>query len=388
MSPIEAPTAAACRNLGTLAAVAITLLATACGGEAPPAPAAAPPEVTVVTLKAQTVQLTTELPGRTTAYHIAEVRPQVDGIILKRLFTEGAEVKAGQPLYQIDPALYEAAYKSAKADAAAAAGLAERYQLLIDANAISRQTYDDAVAAKLRAEAQLETARINLRYTKVLAPISGRIGRSAVTVGALVTARQATALATIQQLDPIYVDATQPSRTLLRLQRELASGQIKSVGEQQSEVRLRLEDVGLYEHPGKLQFSEVEVDPNTGSVTLRAVYPNPQRLLLPGMFVHQTVQEAVVESAILVPQQAVTRTPRGEATAMVVNDQNKVETRVFKTERTIGDQWLVTEGLEPGERVIVEGVLKVTADAEVKAIERAADAAPATASTAAAEHTK
>lgn len=383
MPPIKTPPAAVYRNLGTLAAAALTLLASACGGEAPP-PAPPPPEVTVVTLKAQDVPLSTELPGRTTAYRIAEVRPQVDGIILKRLFTEGADVEAGQPLYQIDPALYDAAYKSAKADAAAAAALAERYQPLVDANAISRQAYDDAVAAKLRAEAQVETARINLRYTKVLAPISGRIGRSAVTVGALVTARQATALATIQQLDPIYVDATQPSKTLLRLQRELASGQLRSVGEQQAEVRLRLEDGSRYEHPGKLQFSEVAVDPNTGSVTLRAVYPNPQRLLLPGMFVHQSVQEAVVESAILVPQQAVTRTPRGQATALVVNAQNKVEPRVFETKRTIGDQWLVTEGLEPGERVIVEGVLKVRPGAEVKAIERAADAAPATASTAAA----
>ncbi|MEW6168252.1 MAG: efflux RND transporter periplasmic adaptor subunit [Pseudomonadota bacterium] len=372
MPPIETPPAAVCRKLASLAGAALTLLAAACGREAPPPPPPPVPEVTVVTLRAQAVPLTTELPGRTTAYRVAEVRPQVDGIILKRLFTEGAEVQAGQPLYQIDPALYEAAYASAQADAAAAAALAKRYQPLVEANAISRQDYDDAVAAKLRAEALVETARINLRYTKVLAPISGRIGRSAVTEGALVTARQDLALATIQQLDPIYVDATQPSTTLLRLQREFSGGQLKSAGEQQAEVRLRLEDGSLYEHPGKLQFAEVAVDPGTGSVTLRAVYPNPQRLLLPGMFVQQTVQQATLASALLVPQQAVTRTPRGEATALVVNDQNKVEPRVFKAERTIGDQWLVTEGLKAGERVIVEGVLKVTPGAEVKAVERAA----------------
>lgn len=384
MPLIETPPAAVCRKLTPLAGAALTLLAAACGGKAPPPPPPPVPEVTVVTLQTQAVPLTTELPGRTTAYRVAEVRPQVDGIILKRLFTEGAEVRAGQPLYQIDAALYEAAYASARADAVAAAGLAERYQPLVDANAISRQAYDDAVAAKLRAEAQVKTARINLGYTKVLAPISGRIGRSAVTEGALVTAGQPTALATIQQLDPIYVDATQPSTTLLRLQREFSGDQLRSLGEQQAEVRLRLEDGNLYEHPGKLQFSEVAVDPGTGSVTLRAVYPNPQRLLLPGMFVQQTVQQATVESALLVPQQAVTRTPRGEATALVVNAQNKVEPRVFRAERTVGDQWLVTEGLKPGERVIVEGVLKVMPGAEVKAVERKADAPPAPAPSAAA----
>ncbi len=369
MPPIQTSPAAGSGTRASLTGVALTLLVAACDRQTPPPPPPVP-EVSVVTLRPQAVPLSTELPGRTTAYRSAEVRPQVDGIILKRLFTEGAEVRAGQPLYQIDPALYEAAYASAQADAAAAAALVKRYQPLVEANAISRQDYDDAVAAKLRAEARAETARINLSYTTVLAPISGRIGRSAVTEGALVTARQDTALATIQQLDPIYVDAAQPSITLLRLQRQFGAAALDSGGEQQAEVTLRLEDGSRYEHSGKLQFAEVTVDPGTGSVTLRAVYPNPQRLLLPGMFVRQRVQQAALTSALLVPQQAVTRTPRGEATALVVNDQNKVELRVFSAGRTVGDQWLVSDGLEAGERVIVEGVLKVTPGAQVRVAER------------------
>ncbi|WP_051361990.1 efflux RND transporter periplasmic adaptor subunit [Solimonas soli] len=344
-------------------------LLAACGKKPEPA-APPPPEVTVVTLKAQPTTLDTELPGRTMAYRVADVRPQVAGVILKRLFTEGSVVKAGQPLYQIDPATYEAAYASARADAVAAKAQAERYEQLVSANAISKQDYDNAVATHLKAEAAAEQARINLVYTRVLAPISGRIGRSSVTEGALVTAGQTTALATIQQLDPIYVDATQPSTMLLRLRREFASGQLKKVGEQQAEVKLTLEDGSAYAHAGKLQFSEVAVDPTSGSVTLRAVFPNPDELLLPGMFVHQRIQEGVDENALLVPQQAVTRDQRGEATALVVDAGNKVEPRVLQAERTIGDQWLVTGGVKAGERVIVEGLQKVKPGATVKAVEQ------------------
>lgn len=390
MSPISAPSEAVKRSgLRPVACVAFAVLA-ACGGKAEQA-APPPPEVSVVTLQTQAVPLTTELPGRTTAYRVAEVRPQVGGVVLKRLFTEGGEVKAGQPLYQIDPATYQASYESAKAalaraeaQAQSARTLAERYEGLVAANAVSKQSYDDAVAANLSAQADvasaraaLETARINLVYTKVLAPISGRIGRSSVTEGALVTAGQTTALATIQQLDPIYVDVTQPATMLLRLQREFASGQLKKVGEQQAEVKLKLEDGSAYEHAGKLQFAEVTVDPSSGSVTLRAVFPNPEGLLLPGMFVHEQIQEGIDETALLVPQQAVTRDQRGDATALVVNAESKVEPRVLQTRRTVGDQWLVTGGVKAGERVIVEGVQKVRPGAVVKAVEQGA--APAAA---------
>ncbi|MFT4046180.1 MAG: efflux RND transporter periplasmic adaptor subunit [Solimonas sp.] len=375
MSLTETPSKAVIRTLGSLSCVLLVSLA-GCGKK-PEAAAPPPAEVTVVTLQARPVTLDTQLPGRTTAYRTADVRPQVSGVILKRLFTEGSEVKAGQQLYQIDPAMYEASYASARADAAAAAAQVQRYESLVAANAISKQDYDNAVAAKLKAEASAETARINLVYTKVLAPISGRIGRSAVTEGALVTAGQTTALATIQQLDPIYVDGTQPSATLLRLRRELASGKLKKVGDQQAEVRLTLEDGSAYEQAGKLQFSEVAVDPTSGSVTLRAVFPNPDGLLLPGMFVHQSIEEGIDDTALLVPQQAVTRDQSGQATTLVVDAENKVESRVLKADRTIGDQWLVTGGVKAGERVIVEGVQKARAGAVVKPVEQgAAVAAP------------
>jgi len=382
MSPIETPSRAVIRVLGLSGAVVALALVGGCGKPqeqaAPP-----PPEVTVVTLKAQPVTLDTELPGRTTAYRVADVRPQVAGIILKRFFTEGTDVKAGQQLYQIDPAPYEAIYASAKADAVAAKAQAERYEQLVEANAISKQDYDNAVAAKLKAEAAAEQARINLVYTKVLAPISGRIGRSAVTEGALVTAGQATALATIQQLDPIYVDAVQPSAMLLRLRRDFASGRLKKVGDQQAEVTLKLEDGSAYPQAGKLQFSEVTVDATSGSVTLRAVYPNPDGFLLPGMFVHQRIQEGVDDSALLVPQQAVTRDPSGAATTLVVNAENTVEPRIVQTERTVGDKWLVTSGVKAGDRVIVEGVLKVRPGAVVKPVEQGSQ--PATAPAAGAQ---
>lgn len=340
-------------------------------------------EVAVVTLTAERVPVTSELPGRTSAYRIAEVRPQVNGIILKRLFEEGADVKEGQQLYQIDPATYQASFDSAKAALARAEAtltsaklLAERYQPLVTAKAVSKQDYDNAVAAQQQAEADvasakaaMETARINLVYTKVLSPISGRIGRSAVTEGALVTAQQAVVLAVVQQLDPIYVDVTQSSVQLLQLQRELDNGVLRKVGANQIEARLMLEDGSEYPEPGKLQFSEVTVDAGTGSVTLRAVFPNSKRLLLPGMFVHARIEEGVNEKAILVPQQGVTRNQKGDPTVLVVSADNKVELREVKTERTVGDKWLVIDGLQAGERVIVEGVQKVAPGAEVKVVE-------------------
>jgi membrane fusion protein (multidrug efflux system) len=320
------------------------------------APTPPPPRVSVVTVQAQAVPITTELPGRVTAYRTADVRPQVNGILLKRLFVEGGEVRAGQQLYQIDPAPYQAAYDSAVAAQASARALAERYKPLVEANAVSKQDYDNAVAARLQAEAAVETARINLVYTKVLSPINGRIGRSLITEGALVTANQATSLATVQQLDPIYVDVTQPINTLLRLRREADTGLLKQSEPGKAQVRVQLEDNSEYPHPGTLEFSEVTVDQGTGSVTLRALIPNPERLLLPGMFVREQIQEGVRQGAVLAPQQAVSHDQRGQANALVVGSDNTVELRVLQTDRAIGDQWLVTLGLKPGDRVVVEGL--------------------------------
>ncbi|KFJ90262.1 antibiotic transporter [Pseudomonas sp. 1-7] len=326
------------------------------------------PQVGVVTLEAKPFALTSEVPGRTSAYRIAEVRPQVNGIIQKRLFTEGSEVKAGQQLYQIDPATYQAAFKSAQATQLSAKSLADRYKLLVADKAVSQQAYDEARAAALQAEAALEQARIDLRYTKVMAPISGRIGRSAVTEGALVSNGQASAMATIQQLDPIYVDVTQSSKELLRLRRDLAEGRLQKASENAAKVALKLEDGSRYAHEGTLEFSEVAVDESTGSVTLRAVFPNPDHLLLPGMFVHAELLSGVKENAILAPQQGVTRNQRGEPTAMVVNAENKVEQRVLKADRTAGNAWLVEDGLKDGDRLITEGLQFVQPGAEVKAV--------------------
>jgi len=344
--------------------------------------AGAPPEVGVIVVQPQRVALTTELAGRTSAYLIAEVRPQVGGIIQKRLFTEGADVKADEVLYQIDPASYQAAYNSAKAALARAdANLipvrlkAGRYQDLVKINAVSQQDYDDASAALKQAEADveagkaaLETARINLAYTRVTAPISGRIGRSSVTNGALVTASQSAALATIQQLSPIYVDVTQSSADLLRLKQNLASGLLKSNGAAQATAKLLLEDGSAYPLPGTLKFSEVTVDQSTGSVTLRAIFPNPKHMLLPGMFVRAILEEGVNEHAILVPQRGVTRNPAGNAMVMVVGSEEKVEPRVIKVARTVGDSWLVSEGLKAGDRVILEGLQKARPGTPVKAV--------------------
>jgi membrane fusion protein, multidrug efflux system len=360
----------------TLILAAVCLAACSHKSAPPPKP---PAEVAVLTLKAAPVSLVTELPGRTVPYRIAEVRPQVNGVILKRLFTEGSQVKAGQQLYQVDPAPFEASLQSAKASLARAEAtatstrmLAQRYKPLAEARAVSKQDYDNAVAGQdqaaadvASAQASVETARINLAYTKVLAPISGRTGRSSVTEGALVAANQTTALLVIQQLDPIYVDVTQASTVLLRLQRELAAGKLKKAGESQAETKLVLEDGTPYSEPGKLQFSEVTVDAGTGSITLRAVFPNSQNILLPGMFVREQLEEGVDDHGLLVPQRVVAHNPRGEPTVTVVDAENKAVPRIIKTDRAIGDQWLVSAGLAPGEKIIILGIQGVQPGAVV-----------------------
>jgi membrane fusion protein, multidrug efflux system len=348
-------------------ALASALALSGCGHKPGPTSASlTPPEVSVVTLKARSVPVTTELPGRVAALRVAEVRPQVNGIILKRLFVEGSEVEAGQQLYQIDPATYEASYRSAVAAAASARALAERYKPLAAANAVSKQDYDNAIAADLQAQAALETARINLRYTRVLSPISGRIGRSMVTEGALVTANQPAAMSTVQQLDHVYVDVTQPIGTLLRLKREAAAGQLHQTESGRTPVSLRLEDATAYAQPGTLQFSEVTVDESTASVTMRALFPNPDRLLLPGMFVRERIEEGVRLGALLVPQQGVSHNDKGDPIALVVAAGNTIALRVLKTDRAVGDQWLVSAGLQEGDRVVVEGLQHAQPGAKVQ----------------------
>lgn len=336
-------------------AVALSALLSGCQQEEA-APAAPLPQVGVVTLQPQAFTLTSELPGRTAAYRIAEVRPQVNGIILKRLFTEGREVKAGQQLYQIDPSTYAVTLKSAQASLQSSKSLADRYKLLVDEQAVSRQEFDEAQAKRLQAEAVVQRAQIDLRYTKVLAPIAGRIGRSAITEGGLVSNGQSNAMAVIQQLDPIYVDVTQSSVEMLKLRRELASGQLQKAGENAARVKLILEDGSEYAELGQLEFSEVSVAEGTGSVTLRAVFPNPNHDLLPGMFVHAQLQAGVNREAILAPQQGVTHDLKGQPTALVVGQDNKVELRELKADRTIGNQWLINQGLNSGDRLITEGL--------------------------------
>ena len=368
-----------------LAAVVLAAVVVISGCGKPAAKAKPPmtaPEVGIVVVQPERVAITTELSGRTAALLVAEVRPQVGGIIQKRLFTEGSDVKAGEVLYQIEPASYQAAYASARAAVGKAeAGLtparlkAERFKQLVAINAVSKQDFDDAAAAVKSAEAEVEaakanldTARINLAYTRVKAPIAGRIGRSSVTVGSLVTASQAVALSTIQKFDPVYVDVTQSSSDMLRLKRALASGQLKNGGASQARVKLLLEDGSAYPLEGVLKFSDVTVDQSTGSVTLRTIFPNPKQLLLPGMYVRAILEEGVSEQAILVPQQAVSRDPAGNATAMVVGAGDKVEPRTLKTSRAIGDKWLVSEGLKAGDRLIVEGLQKAKPGAGVKPV--------------------
>ena len=321
-------------------------------------------QVGVITVKTQAVTLTTELPGRTTAYLTADVRPQVTGVVLQRTFTEGSDVKAGQQLYQIDPATYQASYDTALAtlqkDRAAlvtAKAKTGRYKSLAAAQAVSRQDYDDAAAASAEAEAtiasdtaSIEQARINLAYTKVSAPISGRTGRSSVTPGALVTSDQTTSLVTVTQLDPIYVDVAQPAATVLRFRRELAAGKIQQSGPNQAQVNLILDDASMYPHPGTLQFSEVNVDQSTGTVVLRAIFPNPDRLLLLGLYVREELH-------------------RGDATVLVVDKDNKVAERVVQTSTAVGANWIISAGLQPGERVVVDGLQKATVGAQVQVVQ-------------------
>jgi membrane fusion protein (multidrug efflux system) len=375
--------------------ILVSLLISSCKSKVG-APPASPAEVAIVTIRPERVVLTTELPGRTSAYLVAEIRPQVNGLIQKRLFQEGANVKAGELLYQIDPAPYRAAYSQAKAALATAEAdlvtaeanvpalrsRAERYGGLVTIHAVGEQDYDDANAALRQAEATvksrkasvevnraaMESAGINLSYTPIKAPISGRIGKSTITVGALATAYQANPMAVVQQLNPIYVDVVQANAELLRLRRNLESGRLKQNGSVQSKVKLYLEDGTLYPVTGALQFRDVTVDQTTGSVTLRLVFANPKEVLLPGMFVRAVVEEGVREQAILVPQQGVSRDPKGNAIALVVGKDDKVEQRTLELDRAIGNKWLVSKGLEPDDRLIVEGTEKVHPGVRVRTV--------------------
>jgi len=370
--------------IATLGILVFCLMVNGCGkpGGSGGPPQGGTPEVAVVVMQPQRVQITTELPGRTSAYLVAEVRPQVNGIIQKRLFTEGGDVKTGEILYQIDPAPYQAAYNNAMAALAKAeASLPtirarfERYRELVIIKAVSQQEYDDVSAALKQAEADVEywkaaveSARINLGYTRVTAAISGRIGKSNITVGALVSASQPSPLAVIQQLDPVYVDATQSSANLLQLQKHMAAGRIKGDGPNQTRVKLLLEDGTPYPLEGKLKFSDITVEPSTGSFILRIVFQNPKNVLLPGMYVRAVVQEGVMDGAILVPQQGVSRDPKGNPVALIVDAEGKVAQRQITVDRAIDDKWLVSSGLGPGDRVIVEGIQKVRPGVSAKVV--------------------
>jgi len=348
--------------------------------ESPPPPPV--PEVATVTIQPRKIMLTTELPGRTSAYRIAEIRPQASGIIQKRLFTEGSDVKAGQVLYQIDPAPFRAALDNARAalgraeaNLPAIRSRAERYREALTDKAVSQQDYDNAAAALKQVEADIqywkasvEIARINLGYCRVTAPISGRIGRSNVTEGAVVTAYQPVALATIQQLDPIYVDVPQSTTELLRLKPRLEDGRLNHDGTNQNKVKLILEDGTAYPLEGTLQFQDVTVDPTTGSVILRVVFPSPEGVLLPGMFVQTVIKEGVNEQAILIPQQGVSHDHKGNPVALIVDAGGKVGQRMLTLDRTIGDKWLVSAGIAPGDRVIVEGMKMLRPGTVVKAV--------------------
>jgi membrane fusion protein (multidrug efflux system) len=411
------------KRIFTTWVLVLGVITSGCGSQQA-APKPATPEVVIVAVQPERVVLTTELPGRTSAYFVAEIRPQVNGIIQKRLFDEGSDVKAGDVLYEIDPAPFQAAYDNAAAnlavtrkgaDRARAAleasisGVARqqatldlaranrwRFEELFKGSVVSASQRDQAVTdaqvaeAALRsaeaqvksdregvavaeagiqqAEAALKTAQINLGYTRITAPISGRIGKSNVTVGALATAYQGSAFTTIQQLDPIYVDATQSSANLLQLKRNIAAGRIRGNGPNQTRVKLLLEDGTPYSLEGILKFSEVTVDPSSGSFILRMVFPNPKHILLPGMYVRAVVQEGEVDRAILAPQQGVSRDPKGNPVALLVDGSDKVEQRALKIDRAIGDRWLITEGLNPGDRLIVEGMQKVRPGSSVKVV--------------------
>ena len=341
--------------------------------QGPPPSAAGPIEVGTVTLSSQMVNLSVELPGRTAAYRIAEVRPQVSGIVLKRLFTEGSEVKAGELLYQINPATYQAAFDSAKAALARIEAMeysarlkANRYRMLVRTKAVSDQEqieveagWKQAVAEVAAARAALENARINLDYTKITAPITGRVGKSLISEGALVTAQQATALAIIQQLDPLYIDVSQSSNELLQLKKKLAAQGPQTEAQAKTDVKVLLPDNSEYSEIGTLEFSDVTVDQSTGTVTMRATVANPRHELLPGMFVRARLTKKQEQQAILVPQASIVRNNRGEALVMLVNDKSEVEARPVQTGQNLGDKIVITEGLHDGERLIVEGLQKI-----------------------------
>lgn len=358
--------------------LSLMLLACEEGGKGAPG-SSGPREVVIIKLEPRREVYTTALAGRIASFQVAEVRPQVGGILQQRLFTEGADVKAGQALYQIDPATYEAALDSAQAalmkaeaNVTPARLKAERFRELLAIKAVSKQEYDDAQAAFKQAEADVavnraavKTARINLEYTKVRSPISGRIGKSAFTPGALVTANQAQALTSVRQLDPVYVDITQSSQDLLRLRAQFTNGELRSAAEE-APVRLKLENGAMYPHEGRLQFTDVSVDESTGMVSLRALFPNPEHILLPGMYVRAVIAEGVDENALLVPQRALRRDPKGQASVLLVDGDGKVEVRLVDVGRTVGDSWQVLSGLKPGDRVIVEGGQNVHPGMSVK----------------------
>ena len=358
--------------------LSLTLLACEEGGKGAPG-SSGPREVVIIKLEPRREVYTTALAGRIASFQVAEVRPQVGGILQQRLFTEGADVKAGQALYQIDPATYEAALDSAQAalmkaeaNVTPARLKAERFRELLAIKAVSKQEYDDAQAAFKQAEADVavnraavKTARINLEYTKVRSPISGRIGKSAFTPGALVTANQAQALTSVRQLDPVYVDITQSSQDLLRLRAQFTNGELRSAAEE-APVRLKLENGAMYPHEGRLQFTDVSVDESTGMVSLRALFPNPEHILLPGMYVRAVIAEGVDENALLVPQRALRRDPKGQASVLLVDGGGKVDGRLVDVGRTVGDSWQVLSGLKPGDRVIVEGGQNVRPGMSVK----------------------
>ena len=373
------------RPIALLLAIAVAVAACGRGDEQPPPQG--PGQVTVVTLKAESVALTRELPGRTTAFLVAEVRPQVNGIVGKRLFTEGSLVKEGQPLYQIDDASYRAQANNARAQLARAEATANASRLsaariteLARVDAVSRQDLENAVAAQKQAEADvgaakasLDAANVTLGYARITAPISGRIGKSSVTQGALVSAAQTEALATIQQLDPIHVDLTQSAAELLQLRRELAAGRLQD--NQTLPVTILLDDGSTFDQKGTLEFSEVSVDPSTGSYGLRVKVANPEGVLMPGMYVRAVIGGGVRNGAVLVPMQGVARDAKGDTSAMVVNPQGKVEVRPVKVSRALGDKWLVEDGLKAGDKVIVEGLQKIAPDMPVQATEQGRDAA-------------
>ena len=358
--------------------LSLMLLACEEGGKGAPS-SSGPREVVIIKLEPRREVYTTALAGRIASFQVAEVRPQVGGILQQRLFTEGADVKAGQALYQIDPATYEAALDSAQAalmkaeaNVTPARLKAERFRELLAIKAVSKQEYDDAQAAFKQAEADVavnraavKTARINLEYTKVRSPISGRIGKSAFTPGALVTANQAQALTSVRQLDPVYVDITQSSQDLLRLRAQFTNGELRSAAEE-APVRLKLENGAMYPHEGRLQFTDVSVDESTGMVSLRALFPNPEHILLPGMYVRAVIAEGVDENALLVPQRALRRDPKGQASVLLVDGGGRVDVRLVDVGRTVGDSWQVLSGLKPGDRVIVEGGQNVRPGMSVK----------------------